>query len=155
MLFLSKTKEIKFSSSALTLNFIRKSIYRKGTYVHLWADSWIWSEFLHRKLQYYVPIYTASQLRQQASASASVVLVVEKIEVSTSQYNNRTCWVYGLNAILLVPVWRRNGCSAWSYCRSVTSFNNDTSNTIDHKIVGMPGSCPGHQILKRAKMSLE
>jgi len=35
----------------------------------------------------------------------------------------------------LVRGWRRNGCCAWSYCSSVTSFNNDTSITLDHNTV--------------------
>jgi len=41
---------------------IQVSTLKKRTYVPLWAHSWVWRHFFLWKLQYYLPIYTASHL---------------------------------------------------------------------------------------------
>jgi len=42
------------------------------------------------------------------------------IKVSTAQCNSCTGWVQGLTVVWIVPGWRGNGGSVWSYCSPFT-----------------------------------
>jgi hypothetical protein len=70
------------------------------------------------------------------------MFMVEMInKVSTSQWNSPTLWIHRLTAIVLVPGWRGNGGSVWSYCSPVTFLNNDPSSASVHETAHCFLSC--------------